>query len=132
MATASYSALLKEAQPQIIHDEKTHERALLWVDRLMQKPRRSAAEETLLELLAKLVNDYEDAIYPPPGGSPNEMLRHILDNCGMTQSALARAVGIPRSTISEVLNGKRSMSVDNAFRLGEYFHMEPSLFLAPS
>ena len=39
-------------------------------------------------------------------------------------------IGIPRSTISEVLKGKRAISVENAFRLGEYFHVEPSLFLA--
>jgi hypothetical protein len=29
-----------------------------------------------------------------------------------------------------VLRGKRSISVENAFRLAEYFHVEPSLFLA--
>jgi HTH-type transcriptional regulator / antitoxin HigA len=132
MANTSYADLLAAARPEIIQNNRSRKRALKTIAALMSKQKLSAAEGKLLELLSKLVNDYEDAIYPPPGGSPGDMLQHILDNTGMTQSDLARVVGVPRSTVSEVLNGKRSMSVDNAFRLGEYFHMEPSLFLAPS
>jgi HTH-type transcriptional regulator/antitoxin HigA len=129
MASATYANLLKEVQPRIIHDEKTHERALKWIDRLMKARRLSPARQTLLELLSKLVNDYEEKLYPTPDVPPHEMLRHLVENSGKSQAEFARMVGIPRSTISEVLKRKRSISVENAFRLAEYFHTEPSLFL---
>ncbi len=130
MATSSYTALLQEAQPEIIRNEKTHQRALTWIDRLMRKRRRSAAEEKLLELLSKLVNDYEEALWPTPNCLPRDVLEHLLENCGLSSAEVARQVGMPRSTLSEVLKGKRAISVENANRLGKYFHVEPSLFLA--
>lgn len=130
MASATYANLLKEAQPRVIHDEKTHRRALEWIDRLMKRRRLSPAQQALLELLSKLANDYEEEIYPTPDVPPHEILRHLLESSGKSQAEFARAVGIPRSTISEVLRGKRSVSVENAFRLAEYFHVEPALFLA--
>ena len=83
-----------------------------------------------MELLSKLVNDYEEELYPTPEAPPRDILQHLLDNSGKSQAEFARSVGIPRSTISEVLKGKRAISVENAFRLAEYFHVEPSLFLA--
>lgn len=130
MASTAYATLLMEVQPRVIHDEKTHARALKWIDRLMKQRRLSQAEETVLELLSKLVNDYEETIYPTPNGSPTDILKHLLENSGKSQAEFARAVGIPRSTISEALKGSRSISIENAFRLGEYFHVEPSLFLS--
>jgi HTH-type transcriptional regulator/antitoxin HigA len=129
MASVTYANLLKAAQPRVIHDEKTHERALKWIDRLMKLPRLSPAQETLLELLSKLVNDYEEELYPTPNAPPRDILQHLLENSGKSQAEFARAIAIPRSTISEVLKGKRSISVENAFKLAEYFHVEPSLFL---
>jgi HTH-type transcriptional regulator/antitoxin HigA len=130
MATASYPDLLREAQPEIISDDRSHQRALRIVDSLMKKPRLTKAEGKLLDLLAKLIDDYEETIYPTPEVSPSRMLKHLLEAKCTTQAELARQTGVPRSTISEVLNGKRSISVENAFRLAEYFHVEPSLFLA--
>lgn len=130
MASTTYASLLKEVQPRVIHDEKAHERALEWIDRLMKVRRLTAAQRTLLELLSKLANDYEEELYPTPEVPPHEMLQHLLESSGKTQAEFARAIGIPRSTISEVLKGKRSLSVENVFRLAEYFHVEPSLFLA--
>ena len=130
MASTTYASLLQEAQPRVIHDEKTHERALTWIDRLMKLPRRSPAQETLLELLSKLANDYEEELYPTPDVPPRDILQHLLESSGKSQAEFSRAIGIPRSTISEVLKGKRSISVENAFRLAEYFHVEPSLFLS--
>ena len=130
MGITSYSDLLAKAQPQIIDNERTHRRALRTVELLMKKRRLTAPERKLLELLAKLIDDYEETIYPTPEVSPSRMLQHLIEAKCTTQAELARQTGVPRSTISEALKGKRSISVENAFRLAEYFHVEPSLFLA--
>ncbi len=130
MATATYPELLRQAQPQIINDDRSHQRALRTVEMLMKKPRLTKAEGKLLDLLAKLIDDYEETIYPTPEVSPSRMLQHLIEAKCTTQAELSRQTGVPRSTISEVLKGKRSISVENAFRLAEYFHVEPSLFLA--
>lgn len=132
MGTTSYPELLRQAQPQIINDDRSHQRALRTVESLMKKPRLTKAEGKLLELLAKLVDDYEETIYPTPEVSPADMLEHLIEAKCTTQAELARQTGVSRSTISEVLKGKRSVSVENAFRLAEHFHVEPSLFLARS
>ena len=130
MGTTSYSELLANAQPEIINDDRSHQRALRTVEALMKKSRLTKAEGKLLDLLAKLVDDYEETIYPTPEVSPSRMLKHLIEAKCTTQAELARQTGVPRSTISEALKGKRSISVENAFRLAEYFHVEPSLFLA--
>ena len=96
----------------------------------MKKRRLTGPERKLLELLAKLIDDYEETIYPTPDVSPADMLAHLIEAKETSQAELARQTGVSRSTISEVLKGKRSISVENAFRLAEYFHVEPSLFLA--
>jgi len=130
MGRTNYSELLAQAQPQIINDERSHDRALRAAEKLMKKRRLPAPERKLLELLAKLVDDYEETIYPTPDVPPRDILQHLLESSGKSQAEFARMVGITRSTISEVLKGKRSISVENAFRLAEYFHVEPTLFLA--
>src|SRR5688572_12216955 len=122
MATGSYMELLREAQPQIIDDERSHERALRTVEKLMKKRRLTVRERKLLDLLAKLVDEYEETIYPTPNVSPADMLAHLIEAKETTQAELARQTGVSRSTISEALKGKRSISKENAFRLAEYFH----------
>ena len=130
MATASYPELLRQAQPEIINDDRSHQRALRTVEALMKKPRLTKAEGKLIDLLAKLIDDYEETIYPTPEVSPSRMLKHLIEAKCTTQAELARQTGIPRSTISGALKAKRSISVENAFRLAEFFHVEPTLFLA--
>jgi HTH-type transcriptional regulator/antitoxin HigA len=130
MATMSYPELLRQAKPEIITDDRSHQRALRIVESLMNKPRVTKAEGKLLDLLAKLINDYEESIFPTPEVPPSRILRHLLEAKSTTHAELARQTGVPRSTISEVLNGNRSISMENAFRLAEYFHVEPSLFLS--
>jgi HTH-type transcriptional regulator / antitoxin HigA len=130
MASASYPELLRQAQPQIIDDDRSHQRALRAVNSLMKKSRLTAPERKLLDLLAKLIDDYEETIYPMPEVTPARMLAHLLSAKETTQAELARQTGISRSTISEVLKGKRLISVENAFKLSKYVHVEPSLFMA--
>jgi HTH-type transcriptional regulator/antitoxin HigA len=129
MSTVSYPELLRQAQPEIINDDKTHRRALAIVDALMKKSRLSKAEEKLLDLLAKLVNDYEETIYPTPSVTPSAMLEHLLHARETTQAELSRQTGVSRSTISEVLKGKRNLSVENALRIAKHFHVDSAVFL---
>jgi len=130
MSATSYPDLLSQAQPQIICDEAAHKRALRSVDVLMQKSRLTKAERKLLDLQAKLIDDYEEKIYPTPNVSPARMLEHLIDSKESSQAEVARQTGISRSTISEVLSGKRTISVDNAFLLADYFCADVSLFLS--
>ncbi|HEX6964041.1 MAG TPA: helix-turn-helix transcriptional regulator [Lacipirellula sp.] len=95
----------------------------------MKKPRLTAAEGKLLDLLARLVDDYEETVYPTPYVAPARMIEHLMNARGASQAELARGAGISRSTVSEMLKGKRAVSVDNAFRLGAFFHVDPTLFL---
>jgi HTH-type transcriptional regulator/antitoxin HigA len=129
MASTTYAELLSEAQPEIIRDARSHGRALKVIGALMDKRKLTAAEGKLLDLLSRLVDDYEETIYPTPNVSPADMLEHFMDARGASQAEVARGAGVPRSTVSEMLRGKRTVSVENAFRLGEFFHVDPTLFL---
>ena len=91
MATVSYPELLRQAQPQIIHDDRSHQRALRTVESLMRRRRLTAPERKLLELLAKLIDDYEETIYPTPDVSPADMLAHLIEAKGTSQAEFARA-----------------------------------------
>jgi len=55
--------------------------------------------------------------------SPGELLREFLgDHSG---SELARHIGVARATISRVLNGRTSVTMDLRIRLGEALSLSP-------
>lgn len=60
------------------------------------------------------------ADFPP--AHPGEVLREdFLKPLGLSQYALAKAIGVPQIRISEIVNGKRAITPDTALRLGRYF-----------
>lgn len=52
---------------------------------------------------------------------PGETLREDLDALGMTAAELARRIEVPVNRITEILNGRRSVTGDTALRLGRFF-----------
>jgi addiction module HigA family antidote len=48
-------------------------------------------------------------------------VQDYMDDYGLTPSALARAVGVGRSAISEILHQKRGISPEMALRFGVFF-----------
>ena len=61
---------------------------------------------------------------------PGEILREeVMRPLGITVTALARDIGVPANRISQIVNGKRSVSADTALRLGKYFGMSPEIWL---
>ncbi len=52
---------------------------------------------------------------------PGETLREDLAALGMSAAELARRIEVPVNRITEILNGRRSVTGDTALRLGRFF-----------
>jgi addiction module HigA family antidote len=48
---------------------------------------------------------------------------------GLTQNALARALGVPPRRINEIVLGKRAITADSDLRLARYFGMSEGFFI---
>ncbi len=57
-----------------------------------------------------------------PAVTPGEILaEEFLAGYGLSQNALARAIGISPNRITEIVNNKRRITADTALRLATYF-----------
>ena len=61
---------------------------------------------------------------------PGEFIKEdILKELSMTQEQLAKAIGLSRRTINQLVNGKRRITVDIALRLGRFTKTTPEMWL---
>ena len=60
---------------------------------------------------------------------PGEMLAEEMHELDISANAFARALGVPANRVTEILNGRRSISADTALRLSRYFGTSPKLWL---
>jgi len=58
--------------------------------------------------------------------SPGELLKEFLGDTTATE--LAKHIGVARATISRILNGRSSVSMDLSIRLGEALSLSPDFF----
>ena len=127
---AGYGRLLVRVMPKLIETESENEAALAIVEALMKKgdDGRTPEEDALLGLLAHLVEQFEQKHYQIPDGDPVGALKLLMESNGLKAIDLAGVFG-GRSRVSEILAGKRSISKEQAKRLGEYFLVSPAVFI---
>jgi addiction module HigA family antidote len=71
---------------------------------------------------------YEDRM---PAIHPGEMLREeFLVPMGLSANALALAIRVPVTRVSEIVNERRGITADTALRLGRYFRMTPEFWMS--
>ena len=97
------------------------------MDRLLAKGDLSRGEELYLDALSDLVAAYEDDHYPIRTASDADMLRHLMDAKGVSQIELHRSTKIAKSTISEILNGKKPFSRKIIGTLADHFDVDKSV-----
>ncbi|MCP6761044.1 MAG: transcriptional regulator [Fischerella sp. CENA71] len=124
----AYRNLLAEITPTAIETEQEYERVLQVVEQLTFKKNRTIEEQVLHKLLVILVEAYETQNYPMDESAPHEILQHIMETSGTRQADLVGIIG-SSGVVSEVVNGKRSISKAQAKALGDYFKVSPSLFI---
>lgn len=111
-----------------IRNERQHRAALKEIERLWEaKPR--TPEHDRLEVLATLVEDYEDKhqpIYPP---DPVEAIRFRMEQLDLDRKALEASIG-SRARVSEVLSGRRRLTLDMIRRLHRQLGIPAEVLLA--
>ncbi len=128
-STKSYQALVEAFPPRVIRNRAELKRAYDLIDLLMTVQKPSADQQDYLELLSTLVEQYESILYPTPTTSTASLLAHLIEAKGESQTSVATATGIQKSLLSEVLSGRRKLSIENIKRLAKHFSVEPGLFL---
>ena len=57
----------------------------------------------------------------PPIAHPGRLLRREIEARALSANRLALDLGVPSGRITDILNGRRSITADTAVRLGRYF-----------
>ena len=94
---------------RVIKTEKEYSEALKRIEEIFHaKPGTDLADE--LELLVTLVELYEKKHYPIDPPTPVEAIKFRMEQAGLTRKDLEKYIG-SKSKVSEVLNGKRPLSL---------------------
>ncbi len=100
------------------------------MDRLLATGKLDRGQQAYLDALSDLVGSYEDEHFSIEPASDADMLRHLLDAKGVSQAELHRETGISKSSISEVLSGKKPLSRPMIRKLADYFAVDVSVLTA--
>ncbi len=64
-----------------------------------------------------------------PISHPGRLLKRELKARKLSANRLALDIGVPSGRITDILNGRRSITADTAIRLGRYFGNSPQFWL---
>ena len=117
----SYLELVQGFPLASIRSEAHLQAAHTVMDRLLAKGTLNSGEHLYLDALGDLTAAYEDEHHAIEMASDADMLRHLMEAKGVSQSEVHQATEIPKSTISEVLSGKKPFSRQMIRKLSAYF-----------
>jgi HTH-type transcriptional regulator/antitoxin HigA len=124
-----YARVLAKVLPRVIRTDEEHARMLGEIEKLMDKgARRTPEQDVAMDLMVRLVEDYEQTHHALRDPSPAEMLAYLMEQRGLKQADLL-PIFKSRGYVSEVLAGKRGISKTAAKELATFFKVSPALFI---
>jgi HTH-type transcriptional regulator/antitoxin HigA len=112
----------------LIDSEAELARARALVDRLWSS--HDAKDIARLEAQARLIAAYEERKWPRRQPRIADLIQHLMDEHGLTRADMAPILGTP-SRVSEVLGGKKGLSMAMVQRLRARFGVPADLLLPP-
>lgn len=113
-----------------IKDDAGHDRALREIERLWGAA-EGTPESDRLEILATLVEAYEEARFPMDLPDPIDAIRFRLEQIGADQKALVGILG-SRTRVYEVLRRDRPLSLAMIRRLNERLQIPAEVLIRPA
>ncbi len=123
-----YSSLLSQYQPRLIKTEDENEIFLEIVESLLSRNNLTPEEDTLLELLVKLIEDFEEKSYQINASTPYSRLLHLMDARSLEPADLVEIMDTIEIA-TQIINNQLEITKKQAEALGKFFHVNPSLFL---
>jgi HTH-type transcriptional regulator / antitoxin HigA len=123
-----YKELLARHLPKVIKTEAENEKALAIVEELMQCQHRTPEEDELYELLIFLIENFEKSFYLQEPTAPHSMLLFLMEQQGVNKKDIARILSSDKIA-SSLIEGKGSITQEQAKLLGHFFPVDYSLFM---
>ncbi len=112
-----------------IKNEEQYETALAHVYELMQQDvEEGSSLSDELEIMSILIKEYELEHYPMPSPNPIDAIKFRLDQMGLSEKELGELLGY-RSRKSEILSGKRKLSLAMIRKLNEVLHIPAKVLI---
>lgn len=113
-----------------IRSERDYDAALAEVETLWGA-KAGTPKGDRLDILATLIDAYEAKIYPMDPPDPVEAIRFRMEQQGLTRKDLEPMIG-PRNRVADVLNRKRSLSIDMIRKLHARLGISAEVLIRPS
>ena len=112
----------------IIENDNDHAQAKALIDELMGS--EDAADRVRMVAQARLIEAYERSRWPRRRPTLPDLLTYLMDQHGLSRADLVPLLGTA-SRVSEVLNGKRELSMSMVRKLRERFQISADLLISP-
>jgi HTH-type transcriptional regulator / antitoxin HigA len=126
--TDKYLQLLQQFPPRTINNDDELDRTIAVIDELLDRPKLSLEESDYLNVLGTLVFDYEQKTESIPDIYGLELLKVLIAERGLRQKDLV-PIFKTESIVSDILNGKRQLTVRHILQLAQFFSLSPAVFL---
>ncbi|QLE56794.1 type II toxin-antitoxin system HigA family antitoxin [Nostoc sp. TCL26-01] len=123
----NYTELLISFPPRPIKSEDDFAKTQAVVDDLLDKRELTEEEADYLNLLGMLIHEYEEQQELVPDIYGVELLKVLIDELTLKQKDLV-PIFKTESIVSDVLNGKRKLTVEHIQKLADFFKVSPAVF----
>ncbi|MGD1909493.1 MAG: type II toxin-antitoxin system HigA family antitoxin [Rivularia sp. (in: cyanobacteria)] len=123
----TYTKLIVSFPPRPIKSEEDLEKVQNIVDSLLDKEKLTEDEEDYLYLLGMLIEEYEEKQDLVPDIHGIELIKALMVELDMKQKDLI-PIFKTESIVSDVLKGKRKMTVEHIQKSAELFRLSPAVF----
>ena len=113
----------------VIQNDADHAEAKALVGKLMDSDEPAARARMVAQ--ARLIDGYERARWPRRPPTLPDLLAYLMDQHGLSRADLVPLLGTP-SRVSEVLSGKRELSMTMVKKLRERFHISADALIPRS
>jgi HTH-type transcriptional regulator/antitoxin HigA len=112
----------------VIENDADHAQAKALIEKLMGSS--DPADQVRMIAQARLIEAYEHARWPRRAPSLPDLLTYLMEQHGLSRADLVPLLGTP-SRVSEVLTGKRELSMSMVRRLRDRFQISADLLISP-